>query len=183
MKSTLTRSVFLHGDITIDTKGAADALDRLNVHKASGPDRLNARVLKECSNEIPPILALIFNESFARGNVPENWRQANVSPVFEKSEKYDAANYRLVSIRCICCKTLEYILVSNINKHLDCILTDCQHGFRNQRPCETQLVQFVHNIISNLDGAVNRGHKQTGLIIMNLAKGFDKVPHGRLFHK
>ena len=45
------------------------------------------------------------------------------------------------------------------------------------------MVQFVHNIISNLDGAVNRGHKQTDLIIMDFAKAFDKVPHRRLLHK
>ena len=63
------------------------------------------------------------------------------------------------------------------------ILADCQHGFRSQRSCETQLVQFVHDIISNLDGAVNRGHKQTDLIIMDFAKAFDKVPHRRLLHK
>ena len=96
-----------------------------------------------------------------------------------------AANYRPVSLTCICCKTLEHILVSNINKHLalDSILADCQHGFRSQRSCETQLVQFVHDIISNLDGAVNRGHKQTDLIIMDFAKAFDKVPHRRLLHK
>ena len=82
-------------------------------------------------------------------------------------------------------KTLEHILVSNINKHLalDSILADCQHGFRSQRSCETQLVQFVHDIISNLDGVVNRGHKQTDLIIMDFAKAFDKVPHRRLLHK
>ena len=36
---------------------------------------------------------------------------------------------------------------------------------------------------SNLDGAVNRGHKQTDLIIMDFAKAFDKVPHRRLLHK
>ena len=30
-----------------------------------GLDGLNARVLKECSNEISPILALIFNEALA----------------------------------------------------------------------------------------------------------------------
>ena len=79
-------------------------------------------------------------------------------------------------------KSLEHILVSNINKHLalDSILADCQHGFRSQRSCETQ---FVHNIISNLDGAVNCGHKQTHLIIMDFAKAFDKIPHGRLLHK
>ena len=120
-------------------------------------------MLKECSNEISPILALIFNESLAQGDVTDKWRLANVSLVFKKGEKYDAANYRPVSPTCICCKTVELILVSNINKHLalDSIPADCQHGFRSQRSCETQLVQFVHDIISNLDGAVNRGHKQT----------------------
>ena len=33
------------GDITVDPKGVAKLLDRLNVHKAPGPDGLNARVL------------------------------------------------------------------------------------------------------------------------------------------
>ena len=45
------------------------------------------------------------------------------------------------------------------------------------------MVQFAHDIITNLDGAVNRGHKQTDLIIMDFAKVFDKVPHRRLLHK
>ena len=71
-----------------------------------------------------------FNESLARGDVPDEWRQANVSPVFKKGEKYDAANYRTASLTCICSKTLEHILVSYINKHLalDSILADCQHA-------------------------------------------------------
>ena len=100
-------------------------------------------MLKESSNEISPILARIYNESLAQRNVPDEWRQANVSRVFKKGEKYDAANYRPVSLTCICCKTLElrleHILVSNINKHLalDSTLADCQHGFRSQRSCET----------------------------------------------
>ena len=75
------------GDITVDPKGVAKLLDGLNVHKPPGPDGLNARVLKECSNEISPILALTFNESLARGDVRDEWRQANVSPDFKKGEK------------------------------------------------------------------------------------------------
>ena len=76
-------------------------------------------------------------------------------------------------------------IVSNIDKHLalDSILADCQHCFRSQRSCETQLVRFVHDLFSNMDGAVNCGHKQTDLIIMDFAKSFDKVPHRRLLHK
>ena len=106
------------------------------------------------------MLALIYNESLAQGTVPDDWRQTNVAPVFKKGEKYNAANHRPVSLTCICCKTLEHITVSNINKHLafESILAECQHGFRSQRSCETQLVQFYHDMVSNLnlDGALDR---------------------------
>ena len=86
---------------------------------------------------------------------------------------------------CICCKTLEHIIESNINKHLafESILADCQHGFRSQRSCETQLVQFYHDMVGNLDGAQDRGQKQTDVIIMDFAKAFDKVSHRRLLYK
>ena len=76
----------------------------MNIHKA--PDGLSARVLKECRTEIASILACFYNESFP---VPDDWRPANVALVFKKSEKYDVANYRPVSLTCICCKTLEHI--------------------------------------------------------------------------
>ena len=46
-----------------------------------------------------------------------------------------------------------------------------------------KVFQFYHDIVSNLDGAINRGHKQTDLIIMDFAKAFDKVPHRRLLNK
>ena len=103
------------GEITVDPKGVLKLLNILNIHKASGPDGLSARVLKECSSEISPMLALIYNESLAQGTVLDDWRQANVAPVFKKGEKYNAANYRPVSLTCICCKTLEHIIVSNID--------------------------------------------------------------------
>ena len=61
------------GDITVDPKGVAKLLDGLNVHKAPGPNGLNAKVLRECSNEISQILALIFNETLAQGYVPDEW--------------------------------------------------------------------------------------------------------------
>ena len=145
------------GDIPVDSKGVARLLDGLNVHRVSGLDRLNASVLKECSNQISPKLVLIFNESLAQGDVSDGWRQSNVYPAFKKGEKYYAANYRPVLLTCICCKTQE-ILVSNISTHLalDSILADCQHGFQSWRSCKTQL---VHDIISKLDRDVNRGHK------------------------
>ena len=60
------------GEITVDPKGVLKLLNGLKVHKAPGPDGLSARVLKECSSEIAPILAYIYNESLAQGNVPDD---------------------------------------------------------------------------------------------------------------
>ena len=51
------------GEITVDPKGVLKLLNGLNIHKAPGPDGLSARVLKECSSEIAPILTLMYTMS------------------------------------------------------------------------------------------------------------------------
>ena len=47
----------------------------------------------------------------------------------------------------------------------------------------TQLVQFFHDLVSNLDRALNRNHRQTDVIIMDFAKAIDKVSHRRLLYR
>ena len=146
-------------------------------------------MLEKCGSEISPMLALIYSGSLAgslaRGDVPDGWRWANVSPVFRKGRRCGAASCWSVLLVCVCCGALGRVLVGGGGRHLalESTLADCQHGFRSQRSCETGLVQFVHDIISNLDGAVNLGHRQTDLIIVDFAKAFNKVPHMRLLHK
>ena len=72
--------------LQLTPNGVLKLLNNLKIHKASGPDSLSARVLKECSSEIAPILALIYNESLAQGTVPDDWRQVNVAPIFKKGK-------------------------------------------------------------------------------------------------
>ena len=72
--------------------------------KATGPDLLPARVLKELASEISPYLTTIFQRSFVTGYVPKDWRKANVTATFKKGEKFKASNYRPVSLTSICCK-------------------------------------------------------------------------------
>ena len=70
--------------------------------------------------------------------------------------------------------------MQHLSEHDILEVVESQYGFCSGRSCETQLVQFIHDLCENLDGAHNRGHKQTDLIIMDFAKAFDKVPHRRL---
>ena len=137
-----------------------------------GPDNLHPKVLKHLASTIAPSLQLIFQKSIATGRVPSDWKQANVSPIFKKGERYNPANYRQVSLTCICSKILEHIIIKHLRLHLNKynILYDLQHGFRNKRSTETQLITFTQDILKNLQAG-----KQTDVIIIDFAKAFDKV--------
>ena len=164
----------------IQVEGIEKLLKNLDPSKATGPDQIPARILKQFATEFAPHLTTIFNVSLSKGDVPEDWRHANVIPIFKKGDKYLASNYRPVSLTCICCKLLEHIVVTNILKHLDHynILVDCQHGFRSKRSCETQLLTLSHELLNNLHSGV-----QTDMIILDFSKAFDKVPHKKLLRK
>ena len=81
--------------------GVEKLLKDLNPHKAMVPDGLHPRILKQLAATIAPILQVTFQKSLNTGKVPSDWKQANVSPIFKKGERYNAANYRPVSLTCI----------------------------------------------------------------------------------
>ena len=76
-------------------------------------------VLKELSNEIAPILQIIFQNSLTTGQVPDDWKEANVAAIFKKGDKHKPSNYRPVPFTCITSKIMEHIIVSNLMKHLE----------------------------------------------------------------
>jgi hypothetical protein len=167
-------------EISISREGILKLLLNLKENKASGPDLLPPRILKSAAHPISYCLELIFKASLSTGFVPHDWRQANITPVFKKGERFKPSNYRPVSLTCICSKLLEHIVVSNMMSHFDNhnILADCQHGFRSKRSCETQLIGLTQELHEHLD---NR--EQVDMIVLDFSKAFDKVPHKRLMSK
>jgi hypothetical protein len=85
----------------------------------------------DLGREIAHFLTRFFQSALNNGDVPKDWKYANVTAIFRKGGRFKAGNYRPVSLTCICCMVQEHILTNNILKHLDrnTILTDCQHGF------------------------------------------------------
>ena len=131
-------------DINITVNEVEKLLKELNPNKASGPDQLSPRILKELHHELAPSVTFIFQKSLDLGQTPIDWKHAFVCPIYKKGPRHEPANYRPVSLTCILCKLMEHIVVSNIMKHLERnnILSEFQHGFRSKRSCETQLIGF-----------------------------------------
>ena len=67
----------------IGTEGVKKLLQGLKPHKASGPDNIPTRFLKEAASELAPALGLVFTASLTQGRVPDDWKTADVTPIFK----------------------------------------------------------------------------------------------------
>ena len=158
--------------IQIQPNGIKSLFSALNPYKATGPDNISGRFLKE----LTPALTLLFQASLHQGQGPTIWKDAFITPLF-KGDCSKPSNYRPISLTPICCKIMEHIIHSTVMKHLDMydILIDAQHGFRKSRSCESQLIMTVQDLANSL----NRNEQVDG-ILLDFSKAFDKVPHQRL---
>ena len=134
----------------------------------------------ETSQSVSCWLSFIFQQSYDCNTVPSDWSNALVTAIFKKGNKSDPANYRPISLTCICCKIMEHIILSHMSKHLSLnnILIDQQHGFREKFSCETQLISAVHDWAKGINLC-----QQTDVILLDFSKAFDSVPHERLLTK
>ena len=71
---------------------------KLKSTSAPGPDKIPARFLKEYVHVISYPHSLLFESLMRSGIVPQNWRLANVTPIFKKGSKSKPENYRPVSL-------------------------------------------------------------------------------------
>ena len=166
--------------IIIDNNGVLKLLKRLDVNKAMGPDGIPNIALKNCADEISQGLCTIFQQSHSTGTLPSDWRNANITPVFQKGDRHSAENYRPVSLTSVPCKLLEHIICSHMLKHFEkySILTTLNHGFRSGYSTETQLLVTMHDLLQANDARV-----QVDIAILDFSKAFDTVPHDKLLHK
>ncbi|KFZ59191.1 RNA-directed DNA polymerase from mobile element jockey, partial [Antrostomus carolinensis] len=95
-----------------------DQLSNLDIHKPMGPDGMHPQVLRELAEVIARPLSIIFAKSWETGEVPEDWRKANVTPIFKKGKKEDPGNYRPVSLTSIPGKLMEQLILGAISRHI-----------------------------------------------------------------
>ena len=167
-------------NIQVSKNGVLKLLQGINENKATGPDDIPGKFLKICSYELPEIYTILFQTSLNSGTIPDDWKTANIFPLFKKGNKNNVENYRPISLTCISSKLLEHIVHSTTMDFLDSnkILTPFQHGFRQGRSCESQLLTTLNDFTKTLNTS-----NQTDAVLLDFSKAFDKVDHKILLSK
>lgn len=155
-------------------------LQKLNRSKSPGPDGIHPRIIKDTAEELIVPLEIIFMSSLNEGVVPEDWRTANITPIFKKGSKSDPGNYRPVSLTSIFSKLMEAVLREAIIEYMKVLnLFSCkQLGFISGRSTVLQLIQ----VIDKWTEAIDEG-EAIGVVYCDFMKTFDRVPHKRLLAK
>ena len=83
------------------------AIKSLASNKASGYDKISARVLKDSCDCITPVISRLVNGSFQMAAFPKAWKIAEVIPVPKEGNSEEPANNRPISLLPILSKVSE----------------------------------------------------------------------------
>ena len=122
-------------------------------------------------------LSAIYQCSWMSGEVPEDWRLANVTPIYKKGHKEDPGNYSSVSLTSVPGKLMKQIILGEITWHMHGIqgIRPSQHGFMKGRSCLTNLISFYVWVTRLVDEG-----KAVNVVHLDFSKDFDMVSHSIL---
>ena len=139
----------------------------LDVSKASQDTDIPSRIIKENAGIFAIFLHSSFNMSVTKSEFPSALKQANITPVFEKEERYSKGNYRPASILPNVSTIFERCMFRQINEYMDVFLSRHQCGFRKGYSTQQCLLTMLGKWRSAVDNK-----KTFGALLTDLSKAF-----------
>lgn len=166
--------------ILLTPQEVESVLEILPVGKASGPNGLSNRILKELSHQLASPLCSLFNESLHKSVVPASFKEANVCPVPKKGDLSDVSNYRPISLLNSEIKLFERLVFKYLYNHLHTnnLLSSLQSGFIPGDSTVSQLTYLYNTFCQALDSG-----KEVRVVFCDISKAFDRVWHHGLLSK
>ena len=184
--AVLPENVFLNDipildTISISQQDILDVLVLLDTSKATGPDYISPKLLKNGASELCGPLAQLFNKSLQLCVFPSDWKIANVIPVYKnKGGKEFLANYRPIALLSLLAKVMGKCVFKHFFNFLTSnkLITKLQSGFMPGDSTENQLLCIANDIGKALDDG-----KEVRVIFCDISRAFDRVWHKGLLYK
>eukprot|EP00662_Eupelagonemidae_sp_cell21_P021375 gene21375-17643_t len=156
-------------------------LRRLRPGRAAGVDTIPSEMLQHLGPRGERHLLRLANRSWARAEVPQPWRTAEIVPLPKGGKDHSIRkSYRPVSLTSAVSKAVERLIKNRVQDHLERrkLLAPEQAGYRTARSVEehcVRLSQLIH------DGRVRGDH--TVLLSVDATAAFDRMVKAKLYAK
>ena len=139
-------------------------------------------ILKQCVNNVIPVITAMVNKSLNEMSVPTAFKQANVRPLLKKPglDMNNLKNYRPVSNLPFVSEIIEKVVASRIEDHFDKhkLHDNRQSAYRSFHSTKTALLRVHHDIATALDN-----NSCSILVMLDLSAAFDVIDHGILYQR
>ena len=159
------------------------AINQMEEKKKGGCDGIEPAMIKHLTKKAKSYLLGIFNESWEKGEVPGEWKKAQIVPLLkEGKDPKKRESFRPVSLTSVVAKTMERIIVNRLNYWLEDKenINDWQAGFQRGKSTEDQIIRLAQSIQDGFEKKPT--HKTLGIAI-DCSKAYDKVWKNRLLER
>ena len=149
---------------------------KLSPVKSCELDPLPTWLLKECKDELVPLITDIVNMSLRESMISKSLKTAHIRPLLKKTglDSDILKKYRPVSNLTFISKVIEKVISGRLNEHLinNSLFDPLQSAYRDKHSTETALIKVQNDILSALDAG-----SSAILLMLDLSAAFDTIDH------
>ena len=109
------------------------AFGKLQGHQSPGTDQIPAELIKAGDRTIRSEIHKLITSIWNKEELPEEWKESIIAPIYKKGYKTNCSNYRGVSLLPTMYKILSNILLSRLTQYAEEIIGGRQCGFQHNR--------------------------------------------------
>ena len=165
--------------LVLDLDTVCKVFKTIKTNKATGPDGLQAHLLKSCAEELAPAWLRLFQLSLDSHVVPLLWKKSVLVPVPKKTCPTENNDYRPVAITSNVVKALERILVETVRREVEHRLDQYQFAYsRNRSTCDA-ISTVAHLTLKHLESNVAYAR----LLFVDFSSAFNSIHPDVLLRK
>ena len=173
-------STIKEGQFVLSKDIVKEALGKISVNKAAGPDKISGRILKTCKDSLLDIIHKIFSLSFATCTFPRSWKMGEIVPVPKKNLPKVDNDLRPVTLTSILAKSLERVGLSLLMPHVQEFLDPLQFAYINKRSTDDAVCYLLHRITKHLDTCSSNTAR---ILFIDFSSAFNTIQPHLMFGK
>ena len=166
---------------TVEEVAVRRLFSHLNGRKATGPDNISPRLLKNCADQLSGVFTHIFNLSLSHCTVPQCFKKSTIIPVPKKPTISSLNDYRPVALTSVVMKTLEKLVLQFLKSVTDPNLDPFQFAYRERRCVEDAVALGVYYALRHLDRPPPNSYVR--ILFVDYSSAFNTVIPAKLYTK
>ena len=181
LKHLENNPIFNELSFTFTEEEILNAISKLKLGKAPGPDSISSEIIKATTPIITPILVKLFNYIMSNGTYPKLWSIGLITPLLKKGSPFITDNYRGITVTSSLGKVFGIVMNSRLEtfcvKHS--IIDDRQAS--HKKGARTSDNVFIIRSLFEKYCIEKKGKLFTCFV--DFRKAFDSIWHQALFLK